>query len=110
MDECRSNIPHTLDMVLDPWKVKDNPAASPEVQQILKIIRPDWKQENIRAKVSTCDFFTHLILKQRRLRRACAFAQTRQSLRCLNTQSMDIYEVSDQNLGLWSLWMRQPGC
>ena len=38
--------------------------------------------------------------KQGRLRRVCYYAQTRQSLGRLHTQSMDVDEDSDQNLDL----------
>ena len=34
---------------------------------------------------------------QLRLRRACAYAQPRQSLRCSHTQNLDVVEDSDQN-------------
>ena len=40
------------------------------------------------------------IVDQRRLKRACAIAQTRQSLRCSHTQSIDIDEDSDQKIDL----------
>ena len=38
------------------------------------------------------DFGTSHISEQQRLRPVCAYAQTGLSLRCLHTQSMDIYE------------------
>ena len=41
---------------------------------------------------SVPDFGTYRISEQRRLRRVCAYVQTRQSLRCLYTQSMDADE------------------
>ena len=46
---------------------------------------------------NTWDFGTYRFVEQRRLMRACANAQTRQSLHRLYTQSMDVDEDSDQN-------------
>ena len=44
---------------------------------------------------------TYRIVEQRRLRRVCANAQTRQSLRCSLTQSLDADEDLDQSLDRW---------
>ena len=41
------------------------------------------------------------IVEQTRHRRACANAQSRQSLRCSQNQSMDVDEGSDPNLDLY---------
>ena len=48
--------------------------------------------------------------EQWRLRRVCAYAQTRQSLRCSHTQSIDADEDSDLNLDFSLCWTRQHGC
>ena len=45
---------------------------------------------------SLWDYGTYHIGDQRRLRRACAFAQSRQSLRCSHTWSMEVDEGSEQ--------------
>ena len=45
---------------------------------------------------SSWDYSTYHIGDQRRLRRACASAQSRQSLRCSYTWSMEVDEGSDQ--------------
>ena len=49
---------------------------------------------------SARDFGIYITSEHRRHRRVCAYAQTRQSLRCSHTQSMDIDEGSVQNLDL----------
>ena len=46
------------------------------------------------------------IFEQRRLRRICAYAQIRQSLRGSHTQRMDADAYSDQNLGFRPSWLR----
>ena len=46
---------------------------------------------------SSWDYGSYHIGDQRRLRRACASAQSRQSLRCSHTWTMEIDEGSDQN-------------
>ena len=45
---------------------------------------------------SSWDYGTYHIGNQQRRRRACAFAQSRQSLSCLHTWSMEVDERSDQ--------------
>ena len=48
----------------------------------------------------TRDIGTYHIREERRLRRDCASAQSRQSLRFSHTQSMKVEEDSDQNLDI----------
>ena len=49
------------------------------------------------------------ISEQRWLRWVCAYAQTRQSLRCLHTRCMDIEKGSDQNLNIKPSWAFMRG-
>ena len=49
---------------------------------------------------SAQDFGIYRIGEQLRFRRGCAYAQTRQSIRCSHTQTIDVDEGSDQNLDL----------
>ena len=44
-------MPLELDIFIVAEKLKENPTSSSEVFQILKLIRPNWQRENIRAKV-----------------------------------------------------------
>ena len=58
-------------------------------------------EETVRFKAVQCEILActcsaYRIVKQRRLWRVCANAQTRLSLRCLYTHSMDVNEGSDQ--------------
>ena len=41
---------HYLDISIDACKLKEQPLLS-QVLQILKLIRPEWQPDNIRAKV-----------------------------------------------------------
>ena len=50
-----------------------------------------WKQLDLYERFC---YLSHMIGEQQRLRNE----QTRQSLHCLHTQSMDVDEASDQNL------------
>ena len=109
MDECRHNIPHTLDMVLDPWKVKENPTAAPEVLQILKIIRPDWKQENIRAKVAIYGP-AHAIWLLIAFSSNKCLGEPAHLYRLARAFAAHIHKVwIYMKLVLFPLWMRQPG-
>ena len=51
------------------------------------------------------EFVTYRLCEQRRFRRACASAQSRQNLRCSLIQSVSQEEPSDRKPDPWSLWM-----
>ena len=54
-----------------------------------------WKEHDTTKWVSSWDYCTYHIGDQRRLRRACASAQSRQSLRCSHTWSMEIKKINN---------------
>ena len=58
----------------------------------------------IMIRASKCKFGTYHIGKQLRLRRDCAYVQSRQSLCCLHMQSKEKEEGSDHNLDCYPLW------
>ena len=51
------------------------------------------------------EFGTYRLCEQRRVRRACASAQSRQNLRCSLIQAESQEEPSDRKPDLWPLWM-----
>ena len=51
------------------------------------------------------EFVTYRLCEQRRFRRACASAQSRQNLRCSLIQAVSQEEPSDRKPDPWSLWM-----
>ena len=51
------------------------------------------------------EFGTYRLCEQRRFRRACASAQSRQNLRCSLIQAESQEEPSDKNPDPWPLWM-----
>ena len=57
----------------------------------------------IRAPSS--EFGTYRLCEQRRFRRACASAQSRQNLRCSLIQAVNQEEPSDRKPDPWPLWM-----
>ena len=59
--------------------------------------------ENIWAASS--EFGTYRLCEQRRFRRACASAQSRQNLRCSLIQAVSQEEPSDRKPDPWPLWM-----
>ena len=68
-----------------------------------KLQQTNYTEEPVRSQnriaqiwARTRYFGTFGIIEQRRIRRFCAYAQTRQSLRCSHTQSSDINPDSDQ--------------
>ena len=54
---------------------------------------------------ATSEFGTYSLCEQRRFRRACASAQSRQNLRCSLIQAVSQEEPSDRKLDPWPLWM-----
>ena len=51
------------------------------------------------------EFGTYRLCEQRRFRRACASAQSRQNLRCSLIQAVSQEEPSDREPDPWLLWM-----
>ena len=51
------------------------------------------------------EFGTYRLCEQRRFRRACASAQSRQNLRCSLIQAVNQEEPSDRKPDPWPLWM-----
>ena len=54
---------------------------------------------------ASSEFGTYRLCEQRRFRRACASAQSRQNLRCSLTQAVSQEEPSDRKPYPWPLWM-----
>ena len=60
------------------------------------------KEQTLHYKwVSSWDYGTYHIGDQQRLRRVCASVQSRQSLRCLHTWSMEVDEGCDQKSDIY---------
>ena len=54
---------------------------------------------------ASSEFGAYRLCEQRRFRRACAFAQSRQNLRCSLIQAVSQEEPSDRKPDPWPLWM-----
>ena len=54
---------------------------------------------------ASSEFGTYRLCEQRRFRRACTSAQSRQNLRCSLIQAMSQEEPSDKKPDPWPLWM-----
>ena len=54
---------------------------------------------------ASSEFGTYRLCEQRRFRRACASAQSRQNLRCSLKQTVSQEEPSDRKPDPWPLWM-----
>ena len=54
---------------------------------------------------ASSEFVTYRLCEQRRFRRACASAQSRQNLRCSLIQAVSQEEPSDRKPDPWALWM-----
>ena len=61
------------------------------------IIRNNW--------AAPSEFGAYRLCEQRRFRRACASAQSRQNLRCSLIHALSQEEPSDRKLDPWPLWM-----
>ena len=60
---------------------------------------------NISIWAAPSEFVTYRLCEQRRFRRACASAQSRQNLRCSLIQAVSQEEPSDRKPDPWPLWM-----
>ena len=56
---------------------------------------------------ASSEFGTYRLCEQRRFRRACASAQSRQNLRCSLIQAMNQQEPSHRKPDPWPLWMAE---
>ena len=56
---------------------------------------------------ASSEFGTYRLCEQRRFRRACASAQSRQNLRCSLKQAVSQEEPSDRKPDPWPLWMAE---
>ena len=56
---------------------------------------------------ASSEFGTYRLCEQRRFRRACASAQSRQNLRCSLIQAVSQEEPSDRKPDPWPLWMAE---
>ena len=54
---------------------------------------------------ASSEFGTYRLCEQRKFRRACASAQSRQNLRCSLIQAVNQEEPSDRKPDTWPLWM-----
>ena len=76
---------------------------------VMKIIAKHKKLLNIYILHSiwtaSSEFGTYRLCEQRRFRRACASAQSRQNLCCSLIQAVSQAEPSDRKPDPWSLWM-----
>ena len=63
-----------------------------------------FKRKNVIWTASS-EFGTYSLCEQRRFRRACASAQSRQNLRCSLIQAVSQEEPSDRKPDPWPLWM-----
>ena len=58
---------------------------------------------------ASSEFGTYRLCEQRRFRRACASAQSRQNLRCSLIQAVSQVEPSERKPDPWPLWMAGHG-
>ena len=69
------------------------------------LIYEHWKQKFTIKWTASSEFGTYCLCEQRRFRRACASAQSRQNLRCSLIQAVSQEEPSDRKPDPWPLWM-----
>ena len=63
------------------------------------------KHGKFNMRTASSEFGNYRICEQRRFRRACTSAQSRQNLRCSLIQAMSQEEPSDRKPDPWPLWM-----
>ena len=73
------------------WPIFYGPAI------LLHILKTIW--------AASSEFVTYRLCEQRRFRRACASAQSRQNLRCSLIKAVSQEEPSDRKLDPWPRWM-----
>ena len=69
------------------------------------ILSLKWGGNKYVIWTASSEFGTYHLCEQRRFRRACASAQSRQNLRCSLIQAVSQEDPSDRKPDPWSLWM-----
>ena len=93
------------------WFYVDNPCRHIEASNLHSFIDSClfWQQTPVTNTDSiwaaSSEFGTYRLCEQRRFRRACASAQSRQNLRCSLIQAVSQEESSDRKPDPWPLWM-----
>ena len=94
--------PHTIAVILVKSRKNRSSILIKQLSSVFYICPPLNVRQNW---ASSWDYGTYHIGDQRRFRRACASAKSRQSLRCSHTWSMEVDEGSEQKSDIWSHWM-----
>ena len=68
-------------------------------------VEPCYENRNIIKWTATNEFGTYRLCEQRRFRRACASAQSRQNLRCSLIEAASQEKPSDRKPDPWPLWI-----
>ena len=98
------------------WYVCATAIAHVEIRNVILprtvILKQMYGFNQLRTKISfefkwtaSSEFGTYRLCEQRRFRRACASAQSRQNLRCSLIQAVRQEEPSDRKPDPWPLWM-----
>ena len=69
------------------------------------LVANSWQSDLVLKWAAPSEFGTYRICEQRRFRRACASAQSRQNLRCSLIQAVSQEEPSDGKPDPWPFWM-----
>ena len=108
---------YELKIVLDGVKMGLKTPAFGKNMSLLAPFKPKFKSYRYRVRVirytskglitwaAPSEFGTYRLCEQRRFRRACASAQSRQNLRCSLIQAVSQEEPSDRKPDPWPLWM-----
>ena len=76
-------------------------SLKPQINLLLNL----WLNTCFDNWAAPSEFGTYRLCEQRRFRRACASAQSRQNLRCSLIQAVSQEEPSDRKPDPWPLWM-----
>ena len=88
------------------WSATDSLHEATDSYNVLNYI--EWFKTYFQTRTiwtASSEFGTYRLCEQRRFRRACASAQSRQNLRCSLIQAVSQEEPSDRKPDPWPLWM-----
>ena len=88
-------------MTYEQWTINSNRFWIPIQNNFVILI---WKYDSLAINWSS-KFGTYRLCEQRRFRRACASAQSRQNLRCSLIQAVSQEEPSDRKPDPWPFWI-----
>ena len=114
-DSAKNHVLNTMNQTVGIFSLDQRKLGgeSIDIRKLYKVTKPYLDHRICESLIDSVkiywaapsEFGTYRLCEQRRFRRACASAQSRQNLRCSLIQAVSQEEPSDRKPDPWLLWM-----